>query len=245
MNIDEAKFILQAYRPGGQDAGDPQFAEALQQVQKDPALAQWFSEEQHLDAAIAAKLGRSLPPPHLRASILAGRKILEPIPWWNRRVVTAVAASAALLFALTALWMRTGQTPSLAAFRKDMGQVLSSHAYALELQTPDVEQIQRWLKTNRGHGDFVLPAGMKGFPGFGCHVRDWNGKRVSMICFRSKGDGIVHLFVINRLDLRNAPPPGPPQFAAAGEWMTASWTQGDKTYVLAGGMDRSAMQRML
>ncbi len=29
MNCNEAKLILQAYRPGGQDADDPQFAEAL------------------------------------------------------------------------------------------------------------------------------------------------------------------------------------------------------------------------
>ncbi len=28
MNIQEANLILQAYRPGGQDAADPMFAEA-------------------------------------------------------------------------------------------------------------------------------------------------------------------------------------------------------------------------
>jgi len=36
MNNQEAKFILAAYRPGGQDASDPLFAEALEQVRRDP-----------------------------------------------------------------------------------------------------------------------------------------------------------------------------------------------------------------
>ncbi len=32
MNNEQAKFILQAYRPGGRDAGDATFGEALQQA---------------------------------------------------------------------------------------------------------------------------------------------------------------------------------------------------------------------
>jgi len=39
MNNDEAKFILRAYRPGGPDAADPQFAEALAGVGIDEPTA--------------------------------------------------------------------------------------------------------------------------------------------------------------------------------------------------------------
>ncbi len=36
MNV---KLILQAYRPGGQDAHDPQFRKVLEQASRDPDLA--------------------------------------------------------------------------------------------------------------------------------------------------------------------------------------------------------------
>ena len=245
MNNNEAKFILQAYRPGGEDASDPQFAEALQQVQRDPELANWFAQERSLDSAIIRKLKESPIPSHLKATILAGRKIIQPVHSWKRQAAWAVAASLVLLLSLVALWTRTGREPGLADYRGAMARMLSSKEYTLDLTTADVRQIQQWLGTHNGHGDFVLPAGLSGFPGHGCLVLNWQGKRVSMICLRTQSNGIVHLFVIDRLDLRGAPPPGTRQFAAAGEWMTASWTQDDKTYLLTGRADRTALEKML
>ena len=38
MNRDEAKLILQSYRPGGQDAGDPYFAAALALAKQDAGI---------------------------------------------------------------------------------------------------------------------------------------------------------------------------------------------------------------
>jgi hypothetical protein len=51
MNIEEAKLILSAYRPDGQDAGDPQFQEALELTKQNPDLARWFAEAQAWDIA--------------------------------------------------------------------------------------------------------------------------------------------------------------------------------------------------
>ena len=44
MNNQEAKFILGAYRPGGRDAVDPMFSEALAQAGRDPELRAWFEK---------------------------------------------------------------------------------------------------------------------------------------------------------------------------------------------------------
>ena len=55
MNRDEAKFILRACRPGGQDVEDPQFREALDLLKCDPVLAEWFGREQALDGRISEK----------------------------------------------------------------------------------------------------------------------------------------------------------------------------------------------
>ena len=44
MKSKEARQLLEVYRPGGADAQDPQFQEALKQAGRDPALAGWFEE---------------------------------------------------------------------------------------------------------------------------------------------------------------------------------------------------------
>ena len=49
MNRDEAMFILSAYRPGGADAHDAQFAEALDLAKQDAELAAWFAVQQDRD----------------------------------------------------------------------------------------------------------------------------------------------------------------------------------------------------
>jgi hypothetical protein len=56
MNRDQAKEILLRYRPGRDDATDPQVAEALMLVDWDPELARWFEQQQRADAAIRAGL---------------------------------------------------------------------------------------------------------------------------------------------------------------------------------------------
>ena len=58
MDEQEARLILQGYRPGGQDQSDPHFSEALQEVMRNPELAQWFADEQAFDQAIATHLER-------------------------------------------------------------------------------------------------------------------------------------------------------------------------------------------
>ena len=45
MDKQEAQFILSAYRPGAQDAGDSRFAEALQFTDQNPELKSWFESE--------------------------------------------------------------------------------------------------------------------------------------------------------------------------------------------------------
>jgi hypothetical protein len=93
MNNEEAKLILQAYRPGGQDANDPRFREALEQAQRDPELARWFTNEQALDSRISGRLKASITPPaHLKASLIAQQKSSAP-PWWQQPVLRFALAA--------------------------------------------------------------------------------------------------------------------------------------------------------
>ena len=85
MNNVEAKLMLRACRPGGRDAADPCFAEALAQVERDLELQQWFANEQAFDLRMRDKLQAAVPvPAGLKARLLAQRKIAPALPWWRR-----------------------------------------------------------------------------------------------------------------------------------------------------------------
>src|SRR5271170_328440 len=77
MNNNDAKLILQAYRPSGEDARDPFFAEALEQARLDPALRIWFAERQAKDERMRETLQLIVPPPDLRDMIVRIQKIAQ------------------------------------------------------------------------------------------------------------------------------------------------------------------------
>src|SRR4030095_5212603 len=99
---EQARLLLSAYRPGGSDAKDPAFAEALALAQRDPQLRAWLEDSQHFDRAISERLRSLDVPPDLRATILAGGRLSRPPRWWQSRRLWAIAAMFAL--AATATW---------------------------------------------------------------------------------------------------------------------------------------------
>lgn len=70
MDKDEAKFLLGSFRPDGADAGDEDFAAALQLAAEDRELGEWLAGERAVDAAFAAALGSVQAPASLRQDIL-------------------------------------------------------------------------------------------------------------------------------------------------------------------------------
>src|SRR6267142_7139551 len=122
MNNDEAKLILQAYRPGGKDANASNFQEALKQLQISPELAVWFAGEQALDSRISHKLNQSFEPPaHLKSFLLAQRKIVRPAVWWKKtHLQFGAAACLVLLATLTFVWVSSSRPIRFAQYREDM-----------------------------------------------------------------------------------------------------------------------------
>jgi hypothetical protein len=240
MDNREARFILEAYRPGGQDAGDPYFTGALEQARRDPELAKWFEVERALDAAIAAKVQLSPVPVTLKADILAGRKVVAVAPFWQRRTLWAAAAALIALLSLAVLWQLriAAGRPQFAAFHADMSQFLN-HIERLDFQNEDMAKIRHWLASHEAHTEIVLPPRLEGQPGVGCRVLEWQGHKVSLVCYYLRPeDGRrideLHLLVIDRDELRDAPPADAPLFATAGKWETASWSDDRHAYILAG-----------
>lgn len=71
MDKEHAKFILQSFRPDGADAGNPDFAEALQVAAEDRELSLWLAQERAHDAMFAAALMSVNIPEGLRDEILS------------------------------------------------------------------------------------------------------------------------------------------------------------------------------
>lgn len=69
MDKERAKFILQSFRPDGEDADEPAFAEALGLAAKDRELGEWLAAERAQDAAFSAMLSDMKIPDDLRDAI--------------------------------------------------------------------------------------------------------------------------------------------------------------------------------
>jgi hypothetical protein len=236
MNIEEAKLILSAYRPDGQDAGDPEFQEALELTKQDPELARWFAEAQTWDHRIAVKLRQAASPPtELRSALLAQRKIIRPFPWWRRPawVATAVAACVSLLLLIGALFVTPSPDRPFAQYREAMADFVDARLDRLDLESQDVQTLRRWLGENQAPADFTLPAGLNGRPALGCRLVEWNGHKVALLCFELDNRRMAHLLVVDRSALRD-PPGSTPQYARFGAIATAAWSQAERVYLLAG-----------
>jgi hypothetical protein len=233
MDNQEAKFILSGYRPGGQDANDPRFAEALAQARRDPILERWFRESVDFDAAITEKLRAVVPPSGLRESILAGGKVSRPSQW--RSPVLRLALAAALLAAaiVGSMVLRETSRPQLAGWQTEALQTVSalvSGQSKFDVQSHDAADLIAWLKTNRQPAAERLPANIEAFPSVGCKTFSWNGLPVSVICFMRPDGGLVHLVTTKAQREQGK---SEPEFVQRGEWATATWREGDKVYMLA------------
>ena len=243
MNNEEAKFLLRAFRLSGQDAQDPQFQEALEQLKRDPELARWFAEERAIDSRVSAKLKAAVrPPANLKAMLLAQRKIVRPTPWWRQPawLATAAAACLALLGIVVVSWLKPQGQSQFAEYRD---AITATKIDRLDLMSRDVAEVRRWLAQTNAHGDFVLPAGLDGKPSLGCRLLEWKGQKVSLICFELANKQVAHLLVIDRKTFSDAPADSP-QFAQLGELATVSWSRGDKTYLVArkGGNEQDLLK---
>jgi len=234
MNNEEAKLILQAYRPGGQDANEPRFREALEQAQRDPELARWFANEHALDSRISAKLKASIKPPaHLKSQLLAQQTIVRPLVWWKQPAwQLAAAACLALLVTIAAMWLKPRRTADFVQYRATMAEFAGKKLDRLDLMSRDMAEVRRWLAQKESHADLVLPVGLDGRPSLGCSLLEWNGKKVSLICFELENRQMAHLLVIDSASFKEAPES--PVFNQIGEVATVSWSRGGKTYVVAG-----------
>lgn len=258
MNQDEVKQILLLYRPGTNDAEDPEVAEALALAKSDPELSRWLAEHNARQTALREKF-RQIP-------VLAGLKeqIISEQAAKSRAAsrrgnIVGVAAVAAVLISLLVLahsflpfgGNSNGELANTLDNYKGQMTAATQGAYSMDLLSSDAGKVQAYLAGAHAPSDYVLPAGMQKVAMMGCAAKTWQNSKAAMICFRT-GKPLPHdqigdlwLFVVDRTAVKDAPDLSAPQFARVNGLMTATWTQGDKLYLLSVQGDEGDIKKFL
>jgi anti-sigma factor RsiW len=254
MNRDEAKLILQAYRPGGRDAGDPYFAEALALAQRDAELAAWFSEQQKFDSQVSGSLQQIRVPSRLKAEILAlGEKEASPVAaWWRNLfswqspVAWAPAVIVVVVVSLALFRAKPAGAGGFANYSAQMVNAAVNDKHHVDIEASSMKQAVAWLADHQGENNLALPTTLNGGDGLmGCRVLDWHGQKVSMLCYSIEGMRHVDVFVTGANIFPDAPPQDNPQFAVRDGLPTASWSHDGKAYLAVSHGDDTILKTLL
>jgi hypothetical protein len=247
MNNQEAKFILGAHRPGGQDAGDPMFTAALAHAEREPELRAWLEQQRKFDLNVAAKLKEIAPPAGLHAAILAGVRASQPKRrWWMNPAWMAAAAAVAVLVAVGVAPRKSTRTPTVAQLTewvmKDLADAHDAHvgyppefaglqaalaSVSLPLTTPgavrvDLDELRR--KNCRS----VMIA----------------GREVFEICFQR--DGVwFHLYAARRSDFAPGAVDAKSLLATTGEYSATAWADSKNVYALVIHAGQEVLRRVI
>jgi len=226
----EAKEILWAYRPEAGDTEDPKVGEALEVTRRDPELMHWYEQQRGVDEAIRAELRQIAVPPGLRERILTAQKVRRPVS--RRRLTQWMAAAAAVALAVVVGQRFTAdQSPGFDAYRETMVEFVSDE-YELSAETDELEGLRRFFAKIAWPSDYEVPGPLQSVPVEGGTALEWRDHRVSLLCLEYREHEDIWLFVIDRSAHPDPPAAQAPQFLKVGKLMTASWSEGDLTYLL-------------
>lgn len=241
MNNEEAKFILQGYRPNGADTGDATFCAALEQAKNDPALGEWLARQQAFDAAVSAKLAQAAPPAGLRAAILAGGRVSGDAPakvrWWNRPAWMGAAAGIALLLATgTALWPNRAEAlPQFALEDARLSALHGGHGR----ENNELQAVLNHPGTRLGQ---KLPVNFANLHETGCRTVDCKGHDVLELCFTRNGVWF-HAYIARKSDFPTAA--GDLRISDHGSTSMATWADGEHVFVVVSKTGRKNLEALL
>ncbi len=246
MNRDEAKEILMLYRPGTADAEDPQIQQAMEVARRDSELGRWFENHRVFQEAMRAKFREIEVPEHLKIALLAGQKVIRPQVWWRTPVWLGAAAAIILLLGLAAMvWFKPSAPDRFADFRDRMaGMAQRESEYHMDWETADMRELRQRIAAKGGPADYELTKGLEKLRLTGGAVMPWRNNPVAMVCFNRGDNQMLFLFVLKRSAVKD-PPPESPRLVKVNELLTASWTQGEATYLLAGPDDAEFAKKYL
>jgi hypothetical protein len=246
MNTLDAKHILVRYRPGSIDLDDPQIVGALELARHDAELQEWLTHHNRFQTAMRRKF-REIPiPAHLKESILSQPKIVQPTPWWLDRGWFRAAASVALLIGICYGFVRLFNAPPPSDnFDNYRSRMVRSaiREYRMDVRTEDLNTVRSLMQSKGAPADFAVPRGLSQLKLTGGGVLQWRNHPVAMVCFNRGDHQMLFLFVMNRASVKDAPATSTPEVGKVSKLVSASWSEGDKTYLLAGPEEADFLQK--
>jgi hypothetical protein len=247
VNSSEARAVLLLYRPGTADTADPQMVEALELARQDPELGRWFDQHRAFQKAMRAKFRQIEVPAHLKTSLLAQKPtrqtFIPPQAWWRSPVWLTAAVAVLLLLGVAGVWLRPRIPDRFANYQSRMVSE-AQREYRMDLVTKDMQQIRQFMATRGAPADYDVTSGLGHLQLTGGGRLTWRSHPVTMVCFDRGDKQMLFLFVMRRSAVKD-PPPETPQLARVRQMLTASWTQGDNTYVLAGPEEANFAKKYL
>lgn len=246
MDRAEVRAVLSTYRAGEPLINEARFQEAVAQAEADPELGEWWAEQQKVEQFFTSKLQNATVPADLKTRVAAWEERASRRTSLNRITMLA-AASIVALATLFGSWRGPFQPAvSLADYRDEMVSFIKLDPF-LEMETPQLSSIAAYLRNAGAPSQLDLPQKLEQTQHpLGCRIFRFRGQEVALICFgREQGD-LVHLFVVNRAALSHLS--GSDQalrYQAVGEWMTATWIQGDQAYLITVQGDRAKLEKYL
>jgi len=234
---------------------NPELAEALALVQTDPELSQWLEEHNARQNALRAKFRQIAIPAGLKEQIISEQAAREKAATRRQKIVgvEAVTVLVATLISIGVMLWPAPQPPpipnTLASFQGIMVDAAKS-GYYMQLMT-NADDVHSFLAKNQAPTNYILPAGLQKATLVGCAVEGWQGTNASLVCFRTGkplapgAQSDLWLFVVDRTTIKDASSVTTPQFAEVNGLITATWTQGDKLYMLTTQGDEQAIRKYL
>ena len=269
MTRQQAQQILLLYRPGTADWEDPEVAQAIKLAGEDPELGRWFQQQQAFQAAVRTRFRDIVVPEHsqlaARMSEAAGSHDVRPeseagpvslpvrqapwagkrptAPWWRPAIWLASALALVLIVGFVASWLKPVRPDRFTHYERMMVST-AIRGYNMEYATPDLGQLRGYFAGKGAPADFSVAPGLSKLTLLGGTALTWRNHPVAMVCFDRPDKKKVWLFVMPSAALKDAPPSLPHE-SRISSLMTASWTAGGQTYVLAGPPERGFREKYL
>jgi hypothetical protein len=247
MDSQQAKRVLALYRADLADPNDTLMAEALEQIQRDPELAAWFERQSATNQAIRAKLKAIPVPADLHRRILANHTARGRIIPFPRPALVGLAAAAAVVAAFF-IWqtMQTEPTGTFDRYVEHFARGVQrpvTYFPPMEFVSTNQLELRAWFQTRSASTNFVLPAGLEKLGGEAAAVVSWQTHKVQSLCLTNVAGGSkVWAFITENANFPKAPAPGKkPGLKQIGKMMTASWTAGDKVYLIVAAGNEDTM----
>ncbi len=245
----------------GERAFDEAFAGALASVELPETLRQdilgclaaergdFPQAEDPRDAAMIGALASLQPPPALREEILAAMdrtaasQVVKPAVWKRFALPLAAAAGVAFAFFMTRNHKEPSRIAANGPVPVDVVQAgfiraFESPLFSLDEQREDHQALISHLKSKKLPCPGCLPPGLANVKGVGCRQLTIDGKTGSLICYDERENGVVHLVIFRREDVRGELPCRVhPEFAQKGHWAAARWEDESNVFILIGNTD--------